>query len=125
MMKLQGSEKLQTVLAMHNQELSRNGVSPSCQRLRTMVRQHVDQMMRTRNFKAWNERIQTGVVVKSHSGRKVSVERQVGECYQWKATGQCSKGDSRSFNKGFYRGQKHNHSLLLRESRRILTEERN
>ena len=42
-MKSQGSENLQTVLALHNKELSRNGVPPSYQRLRTMVRQHIDQ----------------------------------------------------------------------------------
>ena len=32
-------------------------------------------MIRTRNFKARNGRIETGVVVKSHKGRNVSVER--------------------------------------------------
>ena len=30
-------------------------------------------------------------------GRKASAERKVGECYQWKAHGHCSKGDSCSF----------------------------
>ena len=30
--------------------------------------------------------------------RKTSVERKVRECYQWKASGQCSKGDSCSFS---------------------------
>ena len=54
---------------------------PSYQRLKTMVR-HIDQMIRMRNFKARKERIETGVLVKSHLGRKVSVEREVGECYQ-------------------------------------------
>ena len=39
-----------------------------------------------------------GVVTKSQKGRKVSVERKVGECCQWKAIGQCSKGDSCSFS---------------------------
>ena len=37
-MKLQGSDQFKTVLVLYNQELSRNGVSPSYQRLRTMVR---------------------------------------------------------------------------------------
>ena len=36
-------------------------------------------MIRMRNFKARNERIETGGLVKSHEGRKVSVERRVGE----------------------------------------------
>ena len=30
-------------------------------------------------------------------GRNVSAERKVGDCFQWKATGQCSKGDSCRF----------------------------
>ena len=30
-------------------------------------------------------------------GKNVSVERKPGECHQWKATGQCSKGDGCSF----------------------------
>ena len=44
-MKLQGSEQLQTVLAMYNRELNRYKVTPSFQRLRTMVREHIDQMI--------------------------------------------------------------------------------
>ena len=30
-------------------------------------------------------------------GKPVSVEGMQGECYQWKATGQCTKGDACSF----------------------------
>ena len=51
-----------------------------------MVRQHVDQTTRTRNFTARNERIETGVLVKSQkrerrqrgkkSGRMFSVESE-------------------------------------------------
>ena len=64
--KLQGSEQLQTGFAKYNQELNRDQVA---QKLRTMVRQHFDQTMRTRNFKARNERIETGVLVNCHKGR--------------------------------------------------------
>ena len=55
------SEQLQTVFAMYNQELSRDRVAPSYQTLRRMVRPHIDQTIRTRHFKARNERIQTGI----------------------------------------------------------------
>ena len=51
-MKLQGSDQLQTVLALYDQELNRDKVAPSYQQLRTMVRQHVDQTIRTRNSRA-------------------------------------------------------------------------
>ena len=105
-MRLQGSDQLQTVLALHNQELNRDEVTPSYQILRTMVRQRVDQTIRTRYLKAWNERFETGALVKSHKGRNVSAEGKVRECFQWKATGQCSKRDSCSSNHGSHPGQR-------------------
>ena len=74
-MKLQGSEKIQIVLALYNQELSRDKVTRHL-RLRTMVRPHIDQMIRTRKFKALNERIETDVLVKSHNGRNARYERE-------------------------------------------------
>ena len=43
---------------------------------------------------------------KDHRRRKVSVEKKVGECHLWKATGQCSRGDSCCFSHGTDRGQK-------------------
>ena len=78
----------------------------SYQRLKTMVNRHIDKSTRMRNFRARNERIETGVLVKSDKGRKVSVERRMGKCYEWKATGQCSRGDSCSFRHGNNRGQR-------------------
>ena len=76
------------------------------QRLRSVVRRHIDQNIRTRNFKARNERIETGSLVKSQQGREASVERKVGKCRQWKGTGQCARGDSCSFSHESTRGQK-------------------
>ena len=104
--RLQVSEQLQTVFAMYNQELSRDRVAPRYQKLRKMVRQHIGQTTRTRNFKARNERIETGVLVKSHKGRNVSAERKVGESFQWKANGPCSRGDTCCFNRGSHPGQR-------------------
>ena len=39
-------------------------------------------------------------------GTDVSAERKVGECFQWKANGQCSKGNSCCFNHGSHSGQR-------------------
>ena len=39
-----------------------------------------------------------GVEPKSHKEEKPFVERRVGECFQWKAHGSCSKGESCSFS---------------------------
>ena len=82
---------------MYNHELERDRVTPSFQKLIRMGRQDIDQTIRTRNFKAQNERISTGVRVKSRTGRNVSAERKVGKYFQWKTNGQCSRGDSYSF----------------------------
>ena len=38
-------------------------------------------------------------------GKNVSVESRMGECYQWKPHGQCSRTDSCSFSQGSNRGQ--------------------
>ena len=53
--------------------------------------------MRTRNFRARNETVAGGAVTESHKGEKANTDRKVGECYQWKAFGQCSMEDSCSF----------------------------
>ena len=39
-----------------------------------------------------------GVVTRSRNGNKAHVERKVGDCWQWQATAQCSKGNSCGFN---------------------------
>ena len=58
-----------------------------------MVRRHIDQMIRTRNLKVRDERVEAGVLIKTQKRKNVSVERKHGEC-QWKAKGECSKGDA-------------------------------
>ena len=65
---------------------------PNHQNLKTMVKMSTDQKLRLRNFDARNEKIETGTVVTSRRGLS-GVERGQGECYQWKAKGQCSRGD--------------------------------
>ena len=99
--KVLDSVQLQTVLAMYDQQIDLNQAMQSYQRLKTMVRRHTDQMIWTRNFIARNERIETGVLVKSHkesnwtvvSATEVIVDR------------------------------KHNRPLLLQKRRHKLTEE--
>ena len=54
--------------------------------------------MRTRNFTVRNDVVERGSVTKSQKGKEAYVERKVRECFQWKAHGQCSKGDSCSFS---------------------------
>ena len=58
---------------------------------------HIDQTMRNKNFKIWNEVVEIGAAAKGQKRKKFNVERKVGEYDHWKANGQCSKGDSCSF----------------------------
>ena len=51
-------------------KLDRQKVTPSFERLRTMVREHSDQMIRMSNFKAQNEGIEKGVLVKSQQRKE-------------------------------------------------------
>ena len=59
------SVQLQTVLATYDLEIDRKLTLPSCQRLKTMARRHIDQMIKMRNFRAWNGRIETWISVQS------------------------------------------------------------
>ena len=70
--------------------------SPDYQKLKTMVNRSIEQKLRLRNFDAQNERIETGTVVTSRRGLS-GIEEGKGVRYQWKAKGQCSKGDQCSF----------------------------
>ena len=84
-------------MTFYDQETVRNNGQTSYSILKTSVRVHVDQTMRTRNFRVQNEIVERGAVTKSQEGKKAYVERKVGDCCQWKAKGQCSKEDSCSF----------------------------
>ena len=76
--KLQNSVQLQTVLALYDQETARSQ-EPNFQQLKTAVKLHTDQMMRSRNFRVRNDVVERGSVTKSQKGRKAYVERKVRE----------------------------------------------
>ena len=92
--KLQNSAQLQNVLALYVQEIDRNNGKSNYSQLKTAVKLHIYHMMRTRSFRVRNDVVEQGSVTKRKKGQKAYVERRVGECFQWKAHGQCSKGDS-------------------------------
>ena len=48
-----------------------------------MVKRSIDQKLRSRNFDARNDRIEIGALVTNRWGQR-GVERESGECYQWK-----------------------------------------
>ena len=49
-----------------------------------------------KNFEASNGNFETSAVVKNQSAKQRE-QRRLGDCWQWKANGQCSKGDNCSF----------------------------
>ena len=77
-LKLQDSVQLQTVLALYDQVTVRNNGQTSYLRLKTSVKLHIDQMMRTRNFRVQNEVVDRGSVTKSQK-RKESRRREESE----------------------------------------------
>ena len=95
---LQDSVQLQTVLALYDQETVRHSGQPSYSRLKTSVGLHIDQTIRTRNFRVRNEVVERGAATKSQTGKKPFVERKVGECLPRISNGQCSTRDSCSLS---------------------------
>ena len=61
-----------------------------------MVKRSIEQDLRNRNFGARNGNYERNAVVKNQ-GTKQHGQRILGECWQWEANGQCSKGDNCSF----------------------------
>ena len=69
---------------------------PDYHRLKTVVIRSIEQDIRNKNFGARNGNYERNAVVKNQ-GTKQRKQRTPGDCWQWKATGQCSRGDTCSF----------------------------
>ena len=65
-----------------------------------MVKRSIEQEIRNKNFEARNGNYEKNAVVKNH-GTKQRGQRILGDCWQWEANGQCSKGDNCSFRHDF------------------------
>ena len=94
--RIRESEKLNTVLELYNMEIHQKKGGPDYHRLKTMVKRSIEQNLRMKNFEARNGNFETSAVVKNPR-MKQREQRSLGECWQWKADGQCSKGDNCSF----------------------------
>ena len=88
---LEGVYKLRT-----RESEKQKKAGPNYHRLKTMVQRGIEQNLRIKNFEGRNGNFETSTVVKSQ-GTKQREQRSLGECWQWKANGQCSKGDNCSF----------------------------
>ena len=89
-LRIRGSEKLKTVLELYNVEIHQKKAGPDYHRLTTMVKRSIDQNLGIKNFEARNGNYETNAVVKNQ-GTKQREQRTLGDCWQWKANGQCCK----------------------------------
>ena len=87
------SEKLKTVLESFNMEIHQKKAGPDYHRLKTMVKRSIEQNLRIKNFEARHGNYERNATVKNQ-GTKQREQRTLGDCWQWKANGQCSKGES-------------------------------
>ena len=90
------SEKLKTVLELYNMEIHQKNAVPDYHRLKTMVKRSIEQNLRMKNFEARNGNYETSAVVKNQRAKQRG-QNTLGDCWQWKVNGQCSKGDNCSF----------------------------
>ena len=95
-LRLRESEKLKTVLELYNVEIHQTKAGPDYHRLKTMVKRSIEQNLRMKNFQARNGNYETSAVVKNQMAKQRE-QRSLGDCWQWKANGQCPKGDTCSF----------------------------
>ena len=77
-------------------EVHQKNAEPDYRRLKTMVKRCLEKNVRSRNFDARNGRIEFGALVKNQREHR-RVQRGPGDCWQWQASGQCTKGDNCSF----------------------------
>ena len=85
-LRIRESEKLKTVLELYDLEIHQKILG--LDRLKTMVKRNVEQEIRNKNFRARNGNYEKNAVVKNQ-GTKQRVQRILGDCWQWKANGQC------------------------------------
>ena len=96
-LRIRESEKLKTVLELYKMEIHQKKAGPDYHRLNTMVKRSIEQNLRMKNFDARNGNYEASAVVKNQKGTKQREQRSLGDCWQWTANGQCSKGDNCSF----------------------------
>ena len=95
-LRIRASEKLKTLLELYDLEIHRMKAGPDYHRLKTMVKRSIEHDLRNRNFGARSGNYERNAVVKNQ-GTKQRGQRILGDCWQWEANGQCSKGDNCSF----------------------------
>ena len=95
-LRIRDSEKLKTVLELYDLEIHQKKAEPDYHRRKTVAKRSIEQNLRNKNFGARNGNYETSAVARIQ-GTKQREQRTLGDCWQWKANGQCSEGDNCSF----------------------------
>ena len=95
-LRIRESDKLKTVLELYDMQIHQKKAELDYHRLKTMVKGSIEQNLRIKNFEARNGNYERNTGVKNH-GVKQREQRVLGDCWQWKANLQRSKGDDCSF----------------------------
>ena len=111
-LRIRESEKLKAVLEWYNMQIHQKKAGPDYHRLKTMVKRSFEQNLQIKNFEARNGNYERNGVVKNQ-GTKQREQRTLGNCWQWKANRQCSKGDNCSFRHDINKRAKNRHSRIL------------
>ena len=85
------SDQLKTVMEYYEMEIHQKISTPNYQKLKTMVKRSIEQNLRSQNFEARDGRIASGILVKNQREQR-RVHKGQGECWEWNANGQSSKG---------------------------------
>ena len=89
-LRIRESEKLKTVLELHDLEIHQKKIGPDYHRLKTMVKRSIEQNLRMTNFEARNGNFETSAVVKNQEMTQRE-QSTLGDCWQWKANGSVRK----------------------------------
>ena len=95
-LRIRKSEKRKTVLELYDMEIHQKKGGFGYHRLKTVVKRSIDQNWRMKNLEARNGNFETSLVVKNQTVKQRE-QISLGDCWQWRADGQCSKGDNCSF----------------------------
>ena len=114
--KLQDSSQVQKIMAPTNQEFLREGGKRDHHRLRMCAKLHIEQAQRSKNFRIQSDIAERAAVTEG-KGQNTFTKRKTEECFQWKANGSRSKGDSCCFL--------HSHASGNREYTRSVVQNKN
>ena len=95
-LRIRESDKLKTVLDLHDLEIHQKKLGPDYHRLKTTVKRSIEQDLRSRILGTRDGNYERNALVKNQETKQRG-QRILGDCWQWKANGQCVKGDNCSF----------------------------